>query len=254
MGIKGVAEIDGKEVDVELKSVKDLDGHFTKEQADARTEGAIRERLKNHKTPEQLMDDEGFTKKFFEKHGIDPNDKGKKLSPEEITRLRDTFRKEEVEPLQTNLSATTERLTKRERKQIESDLHTSLLEAGFKKPIAAKLAKMHAGEFGIDEHDNTSLRDGDGFSFSASATKGAPYQGSAEWAKKLAADPDNADFLEKRSTQTSPAPDGKRAAGAKNIQLTRADAQNRQKFNAAHAEAKKLGVDVEVDGVVVAPL
>lgn len=246
MGIKGVAQIDGKSVEVELTEVKDLDGHFTKEQADARTEGAVRERLKNHKSPEQLMDDEGFTKKFFERHGIDPKG-NKKLDPEEIQRLRETFRKEEVEPLKTELTTKATRLTSIEKKRITSDLTASLLEAGFKKPIAAKLAQLHASDFGLDEHDNTSQKDGDGFAFSAAAQKGKPYIDSLEWAKKLAGDPDNAELLEKRSTQDTAAPDGKRRGSTPNIKLTRKEASQRKLWDEAHRKAKELGVEVEVE-------
>lgn len=246
MGIKGKATVGGELVEVELEEVIDLDGHFTSEQVNHRIQSAVKERLKNHRTPEQLLEDEEHRKAVLEKMGIDPANPGKgKPSAEELQSLQESWRKRELEPEREARTKAEQRAEKVLTARKKSDLRAHLIEAGVKKQVAGRFAEMFASQFGYsEEHDTFGLVDGDGeFVFSSKPSKGKPFKDIAEFAAEFVADPENADWVE-TVKQGGPNLGGTRSTKA--VTISRADARDHRKFKAAEKQAAEAGVELVV--------
>lgn len=243
---KAKAFVDDKEVDVELDDAQ----YLAHEQHDLRLSHAVEARL-NAQARElrgQLLKDDGFVADVLKAKGIDPKapkpEKG--ASAEDVERMQRELREKEVTPLAEKLTAAEQRAVRLIAARGKAELTKALVDAGVRKTSAARLAEMHFGEFAYDEKtDGFAQKQGDEYVFSAKATKDRPYKGFDEYAAEFVADKENVDFVERR---TQGGPNLGHAPGSRGgvVTITKADAQFSSKWQAAEAEAAKIGGTVQV--------
>lgn len=236
---------ENQEIDVELD-----DQHVvTREMHDTLVQGTVVQRLKRQKQGlrAELLKDDEFKAEFLKHHNIDPAAKGGKgSSAEDIERMQGEWRRKEVDPLTEKLSASEKRALRLIEKRREAELTTALVEAGVKKGVASRFAKLHAGDFGYDdETDSFGLKNGEDFVVSTKATKEQPYKGFGAFAEEFVADKGNGDFVEKQ-TQSGPGLGNTPGNRGGVITISRADASDAQKYEAAQAQATAIGGTVQV--------
>lgn len=216
---KAKVQHDGKEIEVELDDSQFL----TREQHEVRLEDTIEKRLARQRKSLKgdLLEDEEFVAEVLKKHPPKNGGSGKQLTDADVERIQNEVREKEVKPLQTQLEAATKEISESRSASLESELTTELINAGVRKSVAARIAKMEAAKFGWDEKSKShAVREGDGFAFAAKASKERPYKTAAEFAQDWAADKTNADFVDKQG-QKGPnlggAGDGSRATGVASL-------------------------------------
>lgn len=239
-------DAEGKEIDVELDDTQVL----TREMHDTLLEGTIVQRLTRQakSLKGDLMKDDEFKVEFLKAHGIDPNAKPGKggASAEEIERMQAEWRRKELEPLTTKLDTESKRAMRLIEKRREAELTNALVDAGVKKGVAARFAKLHAGDFGYDDATDTfGLKNGDDFVVHTKASKEKPYKGFSEFAEEFVGDKANADFVEK-TAQNGPGLGNTPGAKGGVVSITRADASDAQKYQAAQKQAADIGGTVQV--------
>jgi hypothetical protein len=226
---KATAYIDGKETEVELDDEK----FITVDQHKLRLNRTVQDRLGKQaaNVRKELAGDAEFVTEILKAKGIDPTtlkpaggEGGKGLTEADVARLQTEWRTKELEPVTTKLTAAEKRLADSNARTLESDLTRALIEAGAKKSLAGRIAKMEAGSFGVEDTTGMhAVREGEGFAFSTKATKERPFKGVDEWAAEWAANKENAELLE-RTTQRGPGvgdpPRGTPTAGGKRSEMT----------------------------------
>lgn len=242
---KAKALVDGVETEVELDDTKFL----TLEQHEVRVQDTVRGRLARHAKDlrQKLLTEEEFVGEVLKAKGIDPDAKPSgKVGPDEVAKLQEQWRTQELKPLQERAEKAEGTLTKTRDRTLRAELERALIAAGVKSSVAGRIAALEAGRFAFDETTEMfALRKGDGFDYSSKATSERPYKGVEEFAKEWAEDKDNADFVQRQS-QSGPGLGGMGGQKAGVVQISRADARNHTKFKAAEEEAAKLGGTVQI--------
>lgn len=266
MARKITVQIDGKEVEIELPAeylhqddVKKayMPKDAFQEELSRRTAGI------SNSTLEKLLNGEDMDTitKIAEKHGLIGKDKlneAQKSVAEKLEAARREWEDKHLKPERTKAEQAHGRVQKLLHSVLVSNILTAAAEAGVKKPMlkplvdgkpeTAPIVSMLGSLFGYDEKtEQHYVRDGDSFAFSSTPTGGAPYKRVSEFVKEWAGDKSNTDFVES-TRQASPgvgAGGGARQAGGAHV-ISRADAQDAQKYQAARAAAERAGATLQI--------
>lgn len=201
-----VAEIPEAVFSQEARTRKYVPGDAFESELSRRAESIVKN--KGYRLPDELVEDQSFVEKVSTKHNLK---KGDAVAADEAQRFsqrleaeRKSWLDKDVTPLKTQLEQAALRTEKLVQRGLDKEILRSATLAGMKKefvkdaPGRKPLAvAMFDGLFKFDpETEDYYVRDGQGFAFSAKATKDKPYMTIGEYMEQFANEKENAAYFE----------------------------------------------------------
>lgn len=270
MPVMHKAQVDGKEIDIEIPDDVIAGAGFTKSetfQQELTRRAMSIARGAGLKDPKELLKDPEFVKQVLEATGAkipDANatDAEGKAVQAALDRQRQDILNREVNPLlekQKVAEAENEKLLERDlqRQIIMSAAATGVVKKGLLKPTTAggepPIVAMLSGVFGYDtDTKEFYVLEGEGFAFSQNGA--TQYMTVQEYVDRWIADKDHADFIDsagQRGPGLQIPSGGKQGGPAMAVHISRADSRDLRKLQAAKAEATKRGLEPEKGGVII---
>lgn len=247
-------QADGTEIDVELPA-----GYVSPQEIAAThvpkdfMQSEIERRLRGKADPDKLLTDEAFRAKALETWGVKPG-KSEKPNGEDVEKLFGEWGTKHLEPVKQALTKAETRAKRALERDRDYQIVQAARDAGVKeqflkapgpkaKPLIVKMFEDEAGF--SEEHDDWFAKDGDGFAFSTQPTKDRPFRSIGEMVTEWSKDKANADWIsDQRQRGAGLGTPGQGSAGQHVI--SREDARNLTKYEAAKEAARKAGVELQI--------
>lgn len=229
---------DGVVIEIEIPEGATPLGFISEETHATQLENETKRSYKRgrQKASTELLTDEEFKTTALTTWGVKPGEGqpgNGRPAADEVTRLQEQWRTQELKPLQDQLTASQTELTQERERQLAAEIVgearrlkylDSLTEHPAGQPEKARIVTLFRSQLAYDPETRMhAVRDGEAFAYAPNATRERPYKGATDLLTEFAGDARNSSLIS-NSRQNVPGPDnGAAGGGGAAGQVTRKD-------------------------------